>query len=90
MASVHDLTCCCTMCASIWSGQCNRRALFGKDYGSTVLLSIAGLKSDTRALFIFGVPCVGILLGHFGLLIEESTYLDRANAWRKSRNAELA
>ena len=46
-----------------------------------MLRSIANFKSDTWALFIFGVPYVGILFGHFGLLMEESTYLDRANAW---------
>ena len=49
-----------------------------------VLRSIAIFKSDTRALlFIFGVLCVGILLGHFGLLMGKSTYLDLANAWWK-------
>ena len=49
-----------------------------------MLLSIAGYKSDTRTLlFIFGGLCVGILLGHFGLLMGKSTYLDLANAWWK-------
>ena len=46
--------------------------------------SLASLMADTSALlFVFGVLCIGILLGHFGLLKGKSTYLDLVNAWWK-------